>query len=161
MKTMIRALCIALLGLAALPKVRAQQFSPEQRVPDSPTLSGTEWILIESHGQHVAQNGWQPHLKLKMLERYQRGSSGQVEGMADSCGDRLSGTYRVTANRLRFEIDNVAASLRTCLVSKDMAPVNIGPLLEGSPQFRLHGAKLDLLDNSGEVRARFIAASAR
>lgn len=115
-------------------------------------------MLVEARGQHVAQNGWQPHFKLKTLERYQDGSAGQVEGEADSCGNNLTGTYRVIANRLRFEIDSVAASLRACKVSKDMPLVAIGTLFENSPQFRIHGAELDLLDNSGDVRTRFIAA---
>src|ERR1700676_4462740 len=163
-RRMIRALCVALIGSAALigeaPRLaHAQQFPPAQKVPRPAPLARTEWMLVQSRGQHVAQNGWQPHFKLKTLERYQDGSAGQVEGVADSCSNDLTGTYRVTANRLRFEIDGVAQSLRACLVWKDMPWVGIGTLLEGSPQFRIRGAEVDLLESSGEVRARFIAAS--
>ena len=163
-RTLIGALCLALMGLVASisesPRLaRAQQVPPAQKVPGPLPLAGTEWVLVQSRGQHVPQNGWQPHFELKTLQRYHDGSAGQVEGVADSCSNRLTGTYRVTANRLRFEIDNVAASLRTCLVSKGMQWKSMGTLLEGNPQFRIHGAELDLLDRSGEVRARFLAAS--
>lgn len=165
-RTMIGAVCVALVGLAALigeaPRlVRAKELHPAQNVPRPVPLAGTEWMLVESRGQHVSQNGWQPHFKLKTLKRYQNGSAGQVEGVADSCSNDLTGTYRVTANRLRFEFDGIAASLRACKCSKDMPCETIGALLNGSPQFRIHGDELDLLDNSGEVRARLIAASGK
>lgn len=66
----------------------------------------------------------------------------------------------MTASQLRFEIDAVAATLRTCKL-KDTPLEGIGTIVGGSPQFRIHGPELDLLDNRGEVRARFIAASAK
>jgi heat shock protein HslJ len=153
----IGAMCTA-MGLALIlsgspGKADAQQL---EKVPKPAPLAGTEWVMIESDGQRVPQNGWQPHFELKELERNQDGSAGQVEGIADSCSNRLTGTYQVTANRLRFEIDNVAASLRTCIISKDMPLERID--LNGSPQFQIHGSELDLFESTGVVRARFIAA---
>lgn len=158
-RTATGALFAALIGVAGLISEVPMRAQHLQKVPGAAPLAGTEWMLIESRGQLVAQNGWPPHFKLKMLGRYHDGSTGRVEGVADSCGNNLVGTYRVTANRLRFEIDNVAASLRTCLVPKGDTPGGIGTLLEGSPQFRIHGAELDMLDDSGKVRARWIAAN--
>ncbi|KAA6462160.1 META domain-containing protein [Acidobacteria bacterium AB60] len=160
-----RALFIALIGLAAsigaAPcPVHAQQLPPAQKVPRAANLVGTEWMLVESRGQHVAQNGWQPHFRLKTVDRYQDGSTGTVEGVADSCSNDLTGTYRVTADQLRFHIDGVAASLRTCRCTKEIPCQAIGALLEANPHFRIHGDELDLLESTEGVTARFIAARA-
>lgn len=163
-RTLIGAVCATLMGLAALigdaPRlVLAQEPHPTQKVPGPAPLAGTNWLLIESSGHHVAQNGLQPHFKLKPLERYQDGSSGQVQGEVDFCGNDLIGTYRAAADRLHFEIDGVAASLRACRTPIGVSTENIGRLLSGNPHFRIHGDELDMLDDNGAVRARFFAAT--
>jgi len=158
---MIGALCVALMGLAALicdvpTVVRAQQLPPAQKVPRPVPLAGTKWMLAESVGQHIAQDGRQPYFELKALERYEDSSAGRLEDATDSCGNRLRGIYRTTGDWLRVRI--ISSTLLACKVTERM-PRGLVSTLTGDQQFRIHGAELDLLDNSGEVRARFIAAS--
>jgi hypothetical protein len=113
-------------------------------------------MLAESVGQHIAQDGRQPYFELKALERYEDGSAGRLEDATDSCGNRLRGIYRTTGDWLRVRI--ISSTLLACKVTERM-PRGLVSTLTGDQQFRIHGAELDLLDNSGEVRARFIAAS--
>jgi heat shock protein HslJ len=158
---MIGALCVALMGLASLigeaPKrVRAQQLPPAQKVPRPAPLAGTKWMLVESAGQRIAQDGRQPYFELKALERDENGSAGQLEDATDSCGNRHRGVYRTTGDWLHVRI--ISSTLLACKVTERM-PRGLVSTLTGDQQFRIHGAELDLLDNSGEVRARFVAAS--
>lgn len=153
-------ICAVLSGMMAIligspGLVGAQQL---QKNPRTAPLVGTEWVLIESDGQHVIQNGWQPHFILKALERYADGSTGQVEGATDSCGNRLTGAYRATTNRLRVEGDNIAGSLRACKLSAGESQVNLGTLLASNLRFQIHGSELDLLESNGAVRVRLVAA---
>jgi heat shock protein HslJ len=157
----IGTLCIALVGLAALigevPRlVRAQQLPPAQKIPRSAPLAGTKWMLAESAGQRVAQQGRQPYFELKALERYEDGSAGQLEDATDSCGNRLTGVYRTTGDWLHLRI--ISSTLLACKVTEGM-PRGLGAAVTGDQRFRIRGAELDLLDNSGAVRARFIATS--
>jgi len=113
-------------------------------------------MLAESAGQRVAQNGFQPYLELKTVERYEDGSAGDLEGVSDSCGDDLAGTYRATNGRLHVSITSVP--LRECKLSEGMAREGLGTILDGNPRFRIVGSELDLLERNGVVRARFVAA---
>jgi len=151
-------MCTALVGLAAvlsgsLGLVDAQQL---QKVPRSATLTETTWMLAESAGQRVVQDGRQPYFKLKTLERYENGSAGELGDATDSCGNRITGTYRATDDRLRVHITSY--TLLACKVSESTPREDLGTLLIGNPQFQIHGAELDLLESNGVVRARFIAA---
>ena len=112
-------------------------------------------MLAESAGQRLAQDGREPYFELTALERYQDGSAGQLEDATDSCGNHLRGTYRTTDKWLRVHI--TSSTLVACMVT-DRVPRDLGSTLTGDQQFRIQGSELDLLDNSGEVRARFIAA---
>jgi heat shock protein HslJ len=158
---MTGTLCVALIGLAALigeaPRlVCAQKLPPAQKVPRSAPLAGMKWVLVESAGQRIEQDGRQPYFVLKALERYEDGSAGRLEDATDSCGNRLTGVYRTTGNWLQVRI--ISSTLLACKVSEGM-PRGLGAALTGDQRFRIYGAELDLLDNSGKVRARFIAAS--
>jgi hypothetical protein len=88
------------------------------------------------------------------MERYEDGSAGQLEDATDSCGNNLRGVYRTTGDWLHVRI--ISRTLNACKVTQRM-PRSLIATLTGDQQFRVHGAELDLLDNSGEVRARFIA----
>jgi len=159
-RRMIGALCVALMGLASLigeaPRlVRAQQLPPAQKVPRPAPLAGTKWMLAESAGQRIAQDGRQPYFEVKALERDENGSAGQLEDATDSCGNRLTGAYRTTGDWLHVRI--ISSTLLACKVTERM-PRGLVSTLTGDQQFRIYGAELDLLDNSGGVRARFIAA---
>lgn len=160
-RKIIRALCVALMGLAALigeaPRlVRAQQLPPAQKVPRSAPLAGTKWMLAESAAKRIAQDGRQPYFELKALERYEDGSAGRLANATDSCGNRLTGVYRTTGDWLQVRI--ISSTLVACKVREGM-PRGLGAVLTGDQRFRIHGAEFDLLDNSGAVRARFIAAN--
>lgn len=149
---MIRRL-FALLALTAAPGlIGAQQ---AQKVPKPAPLTGTRWMLAESAGQHVTQNGLQPSFELKSVERYEDGSAGDLAGQMNWCGDDLSGTYRVTDDRLQVRITSIP--LRTCKVSVGMPREELGTLLAGNPRYRILGSELDLLEDNGVVQARFIA----
>ena len=157
---MIRALCVALVGFATLlgeaPKpLQAQELPPAEKVPKPATLAGTTWMLAESAGQRIPQDGQQPYFELKALERYEGGSAGKLENATDACGNLLTGAYRTTGDWLHVRI--VSSTLLACKVTEHM-PRGLGAILTGDQQFRIIGTELDLLDNSGEVRARFIAA---
>lgn len=159
-RRMIGAMCVALIGLAALfseaPRLaRGQQLPPAQKIPRPAPLAGTKWMLAESAAQRIAQDGRQPYFELKALERYQDGSAGQLADATDSCGNRLTGVYRTTGDWLHVRI--ISSTLLACKVTEHM-PRGLVSTLTGDQQFRIHGAELDLLDNSGEVKARFIAA---
>jgi heat shock protein HslJ len=161
-KMMIGTLWVALLGLAALtteaPKlVYAQQLPPAQRIQKPVPLTGTKWMLAETAGQHVAQDGRQPYFELKSVERYEDGSTGRLEDATDSCGNRLTGAYRASGDWLHVRI--VSSTLLACKVSEGMPRRDLSDALTGDQRFRVHGNELDLLDNSGAVRARFIAAN--
>jgi len=112
-------------------------------------------MLAESAGQHVTQNGLQPSFELKSVERYEDGSAGDLAGQMNWCGDDLSGTYRVTDDRLQVRITSIP--LRTCKVSVGMPREELGTLLAGNPRYRILGSELDLLEDNGVVQARFIA----
>ena len=112
-------------------------------------------MLAESAGQRIAQDGRQPYFELKTLERYEDGSAGRLEDATDSCGNRLTGVYRTTGDRLQVRI--ISSTLLACKVTEHM-PRGLGAALTGDQQFRIYGPELDLLDNSGKVKARFIAA---
>jgi hypothetical protein len=158
---MIGALCVALMGLIALiggaPRlVRAQELPPAQKVPKPAPLAGTKWMLTESASQRIAHDGRQPFFELKSVERYADGSEGQLEDATDACGNLLRGVYRTTGDWLQVRI--ISSTLLGCKVTEPM-PRGLVAILTGDQQFTIHGTELDLLDNSGEVRARFIAAS--
>jgi len=155
--------CAVMVGLAIVLSgsselVGAQQLQQLQKVPKSAPLTGTRWLMAESAGQHVAQNGLQPYFELKMLEHYEDGSAGQLEDAADVCGNRLTGTYRVTADRLHVRITAGGYTLLACKVSESTPRQGLGTALAGSTQFQIRGSELDLLESNGMVRARFIAA---
>ena len=156
----VGALCLALMALAALtgeaPRlIRAQELRPDQKVPRPLPLAGTKWMMLESAGQRMTQDGRQPYFELKALERQEDGSAGQLVDATDSCGNRLRGVYRTTGNWLHVRI--MSSTLLACKPSKRM-PRGLIATLSGDQQFRIRGAELDLLDNSGEVTARFTAA---
>jgi hypothetical protein len=157
---MVQTLCVTLMGLAALigeaPRLaRTQQLPPAQKVARSLRLVDTKWMLAESVGQRIAQYGRRPYFELKELERDEDRSAGRLEDATDSCGNRLRGVYRTTGDWLHVRI--ISSTLLACKVTEGM-PCGLAATLTGDQQFRIHGAELDLLDNSGEVRARFIAA---
>jgi hypothetical protein len=159
-RRMIERLCVAVVGIAALivdgPNlVRAQQLPPAQRVPRPVPLAGTKWMLAESGGQRIAQDGRQPYFELKAMERYEDGSEGRLEDATDSCGNILTGAYRTNGNWLHVRI--TSSTLLACKVKEGM-PRGLGAALTGDQRFHIYGSELDLLDNSGAVRARFIAA---
>jgi hypothetical protein len=144
----------ALVALTTAPALIGAQRA--QKVPKPAPLTGTRWMLAESAGQHVAQNGLQPSFELKPVERYEDGSSGDLEGAMNWCGDDLTGTYRVTDDRLHVRVTSIP--LRTCKVSVGMPREELGTLLAGNPRYRVLGSELDLLESNGVVRARFLAA---
>lgn len=157
-----RALCVALAGLIPLigeaPRlVRAQELPPAQKVPKPAPLVGTKWMLAESAGQRIVQDGRQPYFELKALERYKDGSEGRLEDATDGCGNLLRGAYRTTGDWLHVRI--ISSTLVACKVRESM-PRGLGATITGDQRFRIYGTELDLLDNSGAVRARFIDASA-
>jgi hypothetical protein len=125
-------------------------------VPKPAPLTGTRWMLAESAGQHVAQNGLQPSFELKSIERYEGGSSGDLAGQMNWCGDDLTGTYRAADDRLHVRITSIP--LRACKVSERMPLEELGTLLAGNPRYRILGSELDLLAPNGVVQARFTAA---
>jgi hypothetical protein len=156
-RTLTGALCFALMGMASLMGhssrvVHAQQLPPAQKFPEPAPLAGTKWILVESAGQRVAQNGRQPYFELKALEHYEGGSAGQLEDATDSCGNHLRGVYRTTGGWLHVRI--ISRTMLACRVTEHM-PRGLVATLSGDQQFRIHGAELDLLDNSEQVRASF------
>lgn len=158
-RRMTGALCFALMGLIALlaeaPRlVRAQQL-PNEKVQRAAPLAGTKWMLAESAGQRIAQDGRQPYFELKEVERLQNGSAGQVDDATDACGNHLKGVYSAAGDWLRVRI--LSSTLLACKVT-DRMPRGLVSTLMGDQQFRIHGDELDLLDNSGAVRARFGAA---
>ncbi len=160
-RRMIGAWCVALMGLATLigetPKlICAQQLPPAQKVPRPAPLAGTKWMLAESAGQRVAQDGRQPYFEVGALERSEDGSAGQLENATDSCGNQLGGVYRTTGDWLQVRI--ISRTLLACKVTPRMQR-DLVAILNGDQQFRIQGTELDLLDNNGEIRARFIAAS--
>jgi hypothetical protein len=110
---------------------------------------------VESDGQRIEQDGRQPYFVLKAMERYKDGSEGELVDATDSCGNGLTGEYRTTDNWLHVSIGT--KTLLACRVSDGM-PRGLEATLTGDQQFRIYGAELDLLDNSGKARARFIAA---
>lgn len=161
MQKIIGTFCVALLGFAALLSeapalVRAQQLPPAQKVPRSAPLAGTKWMLTESAGHRIVQDGRQPYFELKALERYEYGSAGRLEDATDSCGNRLRGDYRTKGDWLHVRI--TSSTLLACKVTEGM-PRGLGTALIGDQRFHLNGAELDLLDNSGAVRTRFVAAT--
>jgi hypothetical protein len=145
-------------GLAALllGVTAAAGAQEAQRVPQPVPLTGTRWLLSESAGQRVPQDGLEPYFELKTVERYEDGSAGNLAGQMNWCGDDLSGTYRVTDDRLHVRITSMA--LRECKVLERMPPEELGILLAGNPRFQIRGSELDLLESNGVVRARFVAA---
>lgn len=112
-------------------------------------------MLAESAGQRIAQDGRQPYFELKAMERLQNGSTGQLEDATDACGSHLRGVYSAAGDWLRVRI--ISSTLLACKVTERM-PRGLVSSLAGDQQFRIHGAELDLLDNGGAVRARFVAA---
>lgn len=158
-RRMIGALCVALIGLVVLiseaPRLaHAQRLPPAQKAPRPAHLAGTKWLLAESAGQRISQDGRQPYFELKALERFEDGSAGQLEDATDSCGNSFRGVYRTNGDWLHVRI--ISSTLLACKVTERM-PRSLFATLTGDQQFRIHGAELDLLDNNGEVRARFVA----
>ena len=158
-RRMIGVSCAALIELAMLaggPElVSAQQLPPAQAVQSPAPLAGTKWMLVESAGKRVAQGRRQPHFELKALEHSESGSAGELQDATDACGNRLTGVYRTTDDWLQVRI--VSSTLAACAV-RDGMPPGLGATLMGDQRFRIHGSELDLLDNSGAVRARFVVA---
>ena len=106
-------------------------------------------MLTESAGQRIVQDGRQPFFELKLVERYGDGSEGRLEDATDACGNLLRGLYRATGGWLQVRI--ISSTLLGCKVTEHM-PRGLVAILTGDQQFRIHGAELDLFDNSGEVR---------
>jgi heat shock protein HslJ len=134
---------------------QAQGIIPERSIRTRP-LVGTKWSLNEVEGRRVPQNGFQPHFVLKELDRSEHGSSGKMEDAADDCGNQLTGTYRVSDDRLSIRVSS--STLKACLISNNMPPSeNFPPILSGESRFRVQGEILELIDGRGAVKARFIA----
>jgi heat shock protein HslJ len=142
---------IALSGSPA--KVGAQQLD---KVPKSAPLTGTKWMLAESAGQRVAQDGLQPYFELRALERFENGSAGELKDATDSCGNQLTGKYREVRDHLDVRI--VSSTLLACKVSARTPKEDLGTVLAGNPRFKIRGSELDLFESNGMVRARFIAS---
>lgn len=160
-RRMIGSLCVALIGLATpiseAPRLaHAQQLPPAQKVPQPAPLTGTLWLLAESAGHRISQDDRQPYFALKTMERYGDGSAGRVEDARDSCGNSFRGVYRTTGDWLHLRI--ISSTLLACKVTERM-PRDLIATLTGHQQYRIHGSELDLLDNSGEVRTRFVAGT--
>jgi heat shock protein HslJ len=143
----------ALLFIGGAGHLHAQQ---AQKVPPPTPLTGTRWMLAESAGKRVAQNGLQPYFELKAVERYEDGSAGNLEDATDECGNGLTGTYRVTGDRLHVRI--ASSTLVACMVPASGPRPDLDSALAGSVRFRIVGSELDLLESNGVVRARFVAA---
>jgi hypothetical protein len=152
------AMCAAVIGLAAVLSMSPVLADAQQAqwVPRPAPLTGTRWLLAESSGKRVAQNGLQPYFELRAVERTEDGSAGDMAGQMNWCGDDLIGKYRVTDDRLHVRITSMA--LRMCLVSDGMPVEELDILFAGDPRFRILGSELDLLESNGAVRARFVAA---
>ena len=152
------AICTA-MGLAVILSGSPGKVSPQQlqKVPKPAPLAGTRWLLAESAGQRIALDGREPYFELRMLQRFESGSAGELSAAADSCGNRLTGAYREAGDRLEVRI--VSSTLLACKVSANMPRESLRTILAGSPRLQIRGLELDLFESNGAVRARFIAAN--
>lgn len=137
---------------------QAQGTIPERSIRTRP-LVGTKWNLFEVDGQRVPQNGLEPYFVLRELDRFEHGSSGQIEDAEDDCGNQLTGMYRVSDDRLGIQFGGLA--LKTCIVPANMPTENLSTIFSRRLRFRVQGEILELLDGEDAVKARFIADHAK
>jgi heat shock protein HslJ len=137
----------------------AQGTIPERSVRTRP-LAGTKWNLFEVEGQRAPQNGLEPYFVLKEVDRFEHGSSGQIEDAEDDCGNQFTGKYRVSDDRLSLQFEGL--SLKACKKMTSM-PLNddLSIIFSRSRRFRVQGEILELLDGEDAVKVRFIADHAK
>ncbi|SRR6266702_1125734 len=131
-----------------------------KHAPDTPvqamSLAGIKWDLVEVAGHSVSRDSRQPYFVLKSRDRFEGGSSGQMEDALDGCGNHLTGIYRARGNRLH--IDFQTSTLMACVIPANTHPPQDLEFLRGESRFKVDGAILELLDEHGAVKARFVAA---
>jgi heat shock protein HslJ len=143
-------------SICLAPEAVQAQIKP---TPDSPghavSLAGLKWDLVEAGGRRVTRDSRQPYFVLKSLDRFEGGSSGQMEEL-DGCGNHLTGIYRARGNRLHIDLST--STLMACVISADTHPPQGLEFLRGDSRFKVDGAILELLDEHGTVKGRFVAA---
>jgi heat shock protein HslJ len=144
-------------SICLAPEAVQAQVKP---TPDSPglavSLAGIKWDLVEAGGRRVPRDSRQPYFVLKSLDRFEGGSSGQMEDALDGCGNHLTGIYRARGNRLH--IDFSTSTLMSCVISADILSPQGVEFLRGDSWFKVDGTILELLDEHGTVKGRFVAA---
>jgi heat shock protein HslJ len=119
-------------------------------------LTGTKWNLLELGGQSVPKDAWRPYFVLRANFRSESRSAGGMEDAQDECGNRLTGMFAANGDRLRIDVSTstlVACGKR----ASELRMPGFRAAIRGESRFQLHGSNLDLLDDKGAVRARFVA----
>jgi hypothetical protein len=110
-----------------------------KHAPDLPgqtlSLAGIQWNLAEVGGHRVPRDSQQPFFVLKSLDRFQDGSSGQMEDALDGCGNHLTGTYSARGDRSHIDISTSTAM--ACVIRADTPPpLDLG-FLRGESRFHV------------------------
>jgi heat shock protein HslJ len=133
------------------------QVKPRPEAPGhAVSLAGTKWDLVDVGGHRVPQDGRQPYFVLRAVDRFEGGSSGQLEDASEGCGNHLTGSYRTSGNRLQIEVST--STLLDCVIQADTPPPQDLRFLRGESRFEVERGILELLDEHGTVKARFVAA---
>jgi putative lipoprotein len=123
--------------------------TPASAQPQSATLEGTHWTLIELDGKPVPSNlPQEPHLVFQAEPRRVSGSGG--------C-NRLSTDYRRDGERLGFEA--IASTRRACIGGGMDTEDAFLRALQNVRAFRISGQRLELVDEGGRTLAVFQVAA--
>jgi putative lipoprotein len=121
----------------------------EAAAPTHTPLVGTHWKLVELAGQPVTKTptGREPHLML--LEEEQR-------AVATGGCNQMSGTYQTSETSLSFS--KLISTMKACIDGMDRDQA-LATALESTKAFHIDGSRLEILDGSGKVLARFDATA--
>jgi uncharacterized lipoprotein YbaY len=121
--------------------------------PTHTALVGTHWALVEIGGQAVtkAPIGREPYLVL--LEEEQR-------AVATGGCNQMSGTYRLASDETgtKLSFSQFAATLKACPDGFDHDAA-LSTVLQSTAACRVDGSRMELMNASGAVLARFQAAT--
>lgn len=121
----------------------------QAQAPAQMPLVGTHWALIELGGRAVAKTptGREPHLML--LDEENR-------AVATGGCNQMSGIYRTAGASLTFS--QFASTMKACPDGMDRDQA-LAQALQATANFRIDGSRLEIMNASGGVLARFDAAT--
>ena len=140
---------LALTGLTACAARTATDTAPSQPEPAkvNPALENTYWKLIQlgENEQLVGKDKQEPHITLRPDQKRVAGTGG--------C-NQLMGAYTLEGERLSF--GKLAGTMMACAEGMEQEQA-FADALQRTVRWRIVAGKLELLDDSGAVRARFEA----